>query len=87
MGRYSPRPEEKQIPRLIPLYRKADCDQLKKTLGDLATVVERVKLEASTEELWTMFKTTLLEAVQQFIPYKTALIKKNKPWITTTCAN
>ena len=28
-----------------------------------------------------MFKTTLLEAVLQFIPLKTACIKENKPWI------
>ena len=37
---------------------------------------------ATTEELWTTFKDSLLAAVKKFIPNKTARPKTCQPWVT-----
>jgi len=37
---------------------------------------------ATTEELWTTFKDSLLAAVKKFIPDKTARPKTCQPWVT-----
>ena len=74
--------KRKQIPRLIPLYKKADWEGLKHEMEDLHTNIKNKKHSATTEELWLLFKNTLDAAVKKFIPHKHVRSKDTKPWIT-----
>ncbi|XP_076436154.1 uncharacterized protein LOC143275761 [Babylonia areolata] len=51
MMRFTETQKRKQIPRLIPLYKKADWDGLRKSMGDLQVRIEDMKSGATTEEL------------------------------------
>ena len=48
----------------------------------LAAELEGEKPEACTEDLWTKFKTSLLEAIQNFIQHKTACMKEISSWVS-----
>ncbi|XP_019615685.1 PREDICTED: uncharacterized protein LOC109463354, partial [Branchiostoma belcheri] len=74
--------KRKQNPRLLPLYKKADWDSIRKSMADLTDRMELMKDTATTEELWSTFKDSLQTAVQEFIPHKLVRMKENKPWIT-----
>ena len=49
--------------RLIPLYKKADWDQLRRAMTDLADRMEPLKDSATSEKMWTLFRDTLRTAV------------------------
>ena len=76
--------ERKQVPRLIPLYKKADWDQLRRAMTDLADRMEPLKDSATSEKMWTLFRDTLRTAISDCIPYKQARVKESKPWISPT---
>ena len=69
---------------LIPLYYKADWDQLRRAMTDLADRMEPPKDSATNEEMWTLFRDTLPTAISDCIPYKQARVKESKPWISPT---
>ena len=74
--------KRKQLPRLVPLYKSADWEGLKREMEELLTTIENRKDSASTDELWTIFKDALHAAVKKYIPHKQARSKESKPWIT-----
>ena len=69
---------------LIPLYKKADWDQLRRAMTDLADRMEPPKDSATNEEMWTLFRDTLRTAISDCISYKQARVKESKPWISPT---
>ena len=71
--------EKKQMAQPIPRYNKDDWQGLKKAMNTQLAELEGEKTEASTEEFWTKFKTSLLEAIQNLIPHKIACRKESKP--------
>jgi hypothetical protein len=74
--------KRKQVPRLIPLYKKADWDGLRNSMTELQVRVEDMKSAATTEELWSTFRDSLRAAISSFIPHKQARVRENKPWIS-----
>ena len=73
---------KKQTPRQIPLYARADWDSLRKAATELSTELQSRSDWDTTEGMWKTFKDSLLSAIQQFIPHKTARNKTSQPWIT-----
>ena len=76
--------KRKRVPRLIPLYKKADWDQLRRAMTDLADRMEPLKDSATSEELWTLFRDTLRMTISDCIPHKQAWVMESKPWISPT---
>lgn len=74
--------KKRQVPRLIPLYSKADWNSMRTELRALHGRLEQEKDNLSTEELWAQFRDTLTQAADTFIPQKTVKSKSSKPWIT-----
>ena len=72
---------KKQTQRQIPLYSKADWDSLRTVAIERSADLQRMDGVATTEELWTTFRDSLL-AVVKFIPHKTARPKPCQPWVT-----
>ncbi len=72
--------KQKQKPRQIPLYRKANWDTIK---SELVCFYNSFKTDMSsdTNERWEKFKNKLNSLVQLHIPHKTAKQKVNKPWV------
>ncbi len=69
---------------LIPLYYRADWDQLRRAMTDLADRMEPPKDSATNEEMWTLFRDTLPTVISDCIPYNQARVKESKPWISPT---
>ena len=76
--------ERKQVPRLIPLYKKADWDQLRRAMTDLADRMEPLKDSATSEKMWTLFRDTLRTAISDCNPHKQARVRESKPSISPT---
>ena len=75
----------KQIPRKIPLYRKANWETIKKEMNDTHQKIKELAANgSSTEELWLIFKTNLNQSVTNHIPHKMAKQKDSLPWLTPT---
>ena len=72
------------MPRLIPLYKKVDWDQLRRAMTDLADRMEPLKDSATSETLWTLFRDTLRTAISDCNPHKQARVRESKPWISPT---
>ena len=72
---------KKQTQRQIPLYNKTDSDSLRTVAIERSADLQRMDGVATTEELWTTFRDSLL-AVVKFIPHKTARPKPCQPWVT-----
>ena len=67
----------KQKPRHIPLYRKANWDTMRLELGETYNKIKDLAvLGRDAEELWTVFKTDLNRSIDSHIPHKLARVKK-----------
>jgi hypothetical protein len=74
--------KHKQPPRKIPLYKKAQWDELR---DHMTTVGERIQDQATTASantLWDHFCAGLHDGVKKFIPHKTCKNKDGLPWMT-----
>ncbi|XP_033750637.1 uncharacterized protein LOC117334902 [Pecten maximus] len=70
-----------QKPRQIPLYRKANWDQIKVKLN--STFVSLPDGDQNdVNYLWNHFKNTVSECIREFIPHRNAKSKDGNPWIT-----
>ena len=73
----------KQKPRHIPLYRKANWDTMRLELGETYNKIKDLAvLGRDAEELWTVFKTDLNKSIDTHIPHKLARVKNSLPWIS-----
>jgi len=73
----------KQLPRKIPLYKKARWDSIGKEMDELHCNISRMAVNKETvETLWETFITTLQKSIKTHIPHKTTKTKDNSPWIT-----
>ena len=73
-----------QKPRIIPLYRKANWENMKLDLNELHQDVTLMnKQKAGINKLWTHFQTKLEESIGNNVPKKTARKKDGSPWITS----
>ena len=70
-------------PRKLFKFGKANWQEIKKSCSDISNhVMEQVKSSSTNiENLWTYFKTNLLETVDKNVPSKMSRPKKSSPWI------
>ncbi|XP_071144075.1 uncharacterized protein [Mytilus edulis] len=73
-----------QKPRIIPLYRKANWENMKLDLNKLHQDITLMnEQKAGVNKLWTHFQTKLEESIGNNVPKKTARKKDSSPWITS----
>ena len=70
----------KQVPRVMPLYRKVDWTAFKAFAKDKCE--EILKDHPSVEDLWSSFKSVIHNGIAKFVPSKILGTKKSLPWIT-----
>ena len=79
---YNVKPDSrKNAVRPIPLYRKANWDQMRRDLQELESSYKDSG-DQTTEELWHDFKSTLRNSMDNNIPTKTPKKRDSYPWIT-----
>ena len=72
----------KQVPRVIPLYRKADWTAFKAFAKDKCEELLKDHPSKSVEDLWSSFKSVIHNGIAKFVPSKILGTKKTLPWIT-----
>ena len=72
----------KQVPRKVPLFRKANWTDFKIYMAKKKTEILENFQQESVEEIWNTFKTALQKGISQFVPIKKIGSKKSLPWIT-----
>ncbi|MCG7878228.1 MAG: endonuclease/exonuclease/phosphatase family protein, partial [Candidatus Thiodiazotropha endolucinida] len=72
----------KQNPRKIPLYKKADWIGLRKHMLDFGqSLRENFDITTPVNQLWENITSELERAINKFIPHKTSKSKDKQPWI------
>ncbi len=75
----------KQKPREIKLYNKADWESLKEYLTkEKESFMATHDIDTPIDELWNDFKETLEKGLEEHIPTKTARSRDSVPWITNS---
>ena len=69
----------KQVPRLVPIYSRADWPKLKEHAAIIADTIRNTKTNATVDQLWETFKSLLLEGVSKFIPHRRTKTKDSCP--------
>ena len=65
-------------------YKRADFEGLKKTMSDSAeNFFASSPQNFAVEDNWSLFKTTLTEAMVNYIPQRRSCMKYELPWITS----
>ena len=72
-----------QKPRKIPLYKKANWQEIKQSLIDYHQVMstEGKYSALNTEELWDDFSNTLNNLTEKWIPSKQSSVRDHLPWV------
>ena len=71
----------KQIPRDIPLYKKANWDQLKQSMRDLYTEFQSEPATTDSQAMWDKFTSRLQQGIDKHIPTRSSGTKDGFPWI------
>ena len=73
----------KQKPRRCLIFSKANWDDLKTTISNISTKIQKLYRDGATiHQLWDTFKEDLKVAIDTCIPSKTKHNKNSIPWIT-----
>ena len=74
----------KQNPRQIYLYYRANWDSIKEDLTNLLHSFDLSSTDTKTvDELWIKFKDTVLHSVRSHIPHKLTRTRCDLPWLTS----
>ena len=72
----------KQVPRNIPLYKKADWDQLKQSMREVHTELKQSDpATTNIQNLWDKFASRLEQGIDKFIPVRKAGTRDGFPLI------
>ena len=72
----------RQIPRNVPLYRKADWVSFKTFMSEAASDILSNFQDKNVEEIWSAFKSYIHSGIKKFIPVKKIGSKRSLPWVT-----
>ena len=72
----------RQVPRKVPLFRKANWDGFKQHLTSFHTKFSGECAGKSTDQLWNEFRSIMETGIQKFVPIKHFGNRKSLPWIT-----
>ncbi|MCG8079022.1 MAG: endonuclease/exonuclease/phosphatase family protein, partial [Candidatus Thiodiazotropha taylori] len=74
----------RQKPRKIPLYKKADWESMRQDVRQIHSQVEEMERSGiGVDEMWNAFQQGLESSIGKHIPHKTARNKDGLPWMTT----
>ncbi len=73
----------KQKPRHIPLYNKADWDSFKKHINQTYELLKKLMYQNTTNQLWEILKKDLQGGIELFIPKKMAKQTNSLPWLNS----
>ena len=71
----------KQTPRELPLYDRADWHGLRDHMSKIAQSVADKEVTESSEGLWTVFRDGILHGIKTYIPHKWTKSRESCPWI------
>ena len=71
-----------QKKRKIPIYRKANWEKISEEIQKSHKVIEDNKETDDIDTLWNIFKSSLVKAIEKFVPHCTASTRDRPPWIT-----
>jgi hypothetical protein len=71
-----------QKPRNIPLYRRANWENMKDDLNKLHEDIKMKDQKSNVNAMWTHFQTKLEKSIDVNVPKKIARKKDGSPWIT-----
>lgn len=74
--------QTKQVPRDVPLYKKADWDQLKQSMREFQSELLTDLATTDVQEMWDKFASRLEQGIEKFIPTRKAGSRDGFPWIT-----
>ena len=66
----------------ILIYRKANWEKISEEIQKSHKVIEDNKETSDIDTLWNTFKSSLLKAIEKFVPHRTASSRDRPPWIT-----
>ena len=74
-----------QKPRQIPLYNKANWEGMKTDILGIFDQIQQMYNDpnCTTNAMWTLFKQTIVKAINEHIPQKQVKEKDKKPWINS----
>ena len=73
---------KKQLPRQVPLYKKADWTGFRQHAKQLAHELNKAQLTSDTESLWNLFKNGVTDGIKKYIPHRRAKTRDSQPWIS-----
>ena len=71
----------KQGKRKIPLYNKGNWDKIQEEMKSTYTIIRGMSATSDVDALWCTFKTSLQDAIRQYVPHKTCSAQNRPPWI------
>ncbi len=71
----------RQKPRNIRLYNKANWNSLRVEMESAATAIREMESTHTVQEMWMLFKITMLDAIDKHIPSKMCKKKDSLPYI------
>ena len=72
-----------QIKRKIPIYRKASWDKIEDEMRTTLAEIKDIEDTSEVNSLWDTFKSSLLTAIDQFVPHRTSSTRDRSLWITS----
>ena len=76
-------PRIKQKARQIPMWKKADWDSIKSHMDAAWDAVPTdMKENGDPDMLWNWFKGTLEQAIERFVPHRSAGKRNHLPWLS-----
>ena len=70
----------KQVPRDIPLYKKANWDQLKQSMRDLYTEFQSEPATTDSQAIGDKFTSRFQQGIDKYIPTRSSGTKDSFPW-------
>ena len=73
----------RQKPRQIPLYNKADWTSFKQHINQTYKKLKESKIQTNTNSLWEILKKDIQDGISLFIPTKMAKHTDSLPWLNS----
>ena len=74
----------KQKPRKVHLYNRANWESFRSFMASFSSNFIPDLTNKTVEQAWSLFKSTLHEGINKFIPSKLIGSKKHLPWVTNS---
>ena len=76
--------KQKQKPRKIPLFNKADWENFRQQMREVNKTLQNCYEQNSANTLWCTFRDTIVKGAEMYIPSRMTKRRDGYPWITQT---